>query len=91
MDALGGNLADRGARALAAGCDVLLHCSGFLKAPGEILAEMDEVARAAGDLDGDALIRARRAKAAVTPGVEFDAEAGWARLTDLLMQARAGV
>jgi beta-N-acetylhexosaminidase len=41
MQALGGSLGDRTRRALAAGCDLALHCNGD---PGE----MEEVAAAAG-------------------------------------------
>ena len=61
MNALGGSLTERSSRALAAGCDVLLHCSGFLKAPEDILAEMTEVADAAPQLLGESLRRARAA------------------------------
>ena len=90
MNALGGNLAGRGARALAAGCDVLLHCSGFLSDPAQILAEMQDIADAAGDLTGMALERANRAEACVSEPVPFDAEAGWARFETLMMQTQAG-
>ncbi len=84
MDALGGRLADRGAKALAAGCDVLLHCSGFLKEPDAILAEMQEVARAAGVLSGRALERAEAADASVKPASDLDTEQGWAQFNALL-------
>ncbi|MEO1661187.1 MAG: glycoside hydrolase family 3 N-terminal domain-containing protein [Pseudomonadota bacterium] len=84
MDALGGSLEDRGAKALAAGCDVLLHCSGFLKDPKEILAEMEAVARAAGTLSGRALERAEAVMEAIEPPTAFDAEAGWARFNALM-------
>jgi len=91
MDALGGALADRGAKALAAGCDVLLHCSGFLQAPADILAEMEDVAGAAGHLAGEALERATAAEAAVRTPTEFDPEQGWARFNELMsgVEARA--
>ena len=55
MKALSGTLAEKCARALNAGCDMLLHCNGKLD-------EMREVAAAAGELKGKAL---RRAKAAL--------------------------
>ena len=55
MKALSGTLSEKCAKALSAGCDMLLHCNGKLD-------EMQEVAAAAGDLKGKAL---RRAKAAL--------------------------
>jgi len=91
MDALGGALADRGSKALAAGCDVLLHCSGFLTAPDAILKEMEEVAGAAGRLDGTALTRAQAAEQAVQPATEIDTEQAWARFSQLMSGAEARV
>ncbi len=38
MQALGGTLGDRAARALAAGCDVALHCNGKMPEMVEIVA-----------------------------------------------------
>ncbi len=58
MKALEGSLGERARRALEAGCDVVLHCSGDLE-------EMHEVARAAGTLEGEALARVRVAEAAM--------------------------
>lgn len=85
MEALGGRLSDRGTRAIRAGCDILLHCSGFLKDPDAILTEMHEIADAAGELSGRSLDRAQavdeRAQARPEP---FDQEASWARYSDLL-------
>ena len=91
MAALGGTLTDRGAKALAAGCDLLLHCSGFLTDPDEILREMEEVAAVAGTLDGIALERAQAADGAVERGKSIDTEQTWARFNDLMsdMEARA--
>lgn len=57
MNALGGALSDRAARAIAAGCDLVLHCSG-------VLAEMEAVVPECGALSGKALERANRALAA---------------------------
>lgn len=54
MKALKGSLTERAAGALAAGCDILLHCNAPLEG-------REEVARAAGILKGKALSRARRA------------------------------
>jgi beta-N-acetylhexosaminidase len=90
MEALGGRLGERGTRALAAGCDMLLHCSGFLKDPAEILSEMEEIASAAGALSGDALRRAVRADASVQAAATRDSEADWARFTELLSPSQAG-
>ncbi len=58
MKALKGTLAERCERALAAGCDIVLHCSG-------VLEEMEEVAAAAGTLAGRALERAVAAERAM--------------------------
>ncbi|HHN67345.1 MAG TPA: beta-N-acetylhexosaminidase [Thermopetrobacter sp.] len=54
MHALSGSMRERTERALAAGCDVVLHCSGDL-------AEMEQVAEAAGRLRGAAWRRAAAA------------------------------
>ena len=54
MNALGGSMGQRAARALAAGCEVALHCSG-------VLAEMEDVAAHAGHLSPAAQIRAAAA------------------------------
>ena len=90
MNALGGRLFDRGARALAAGCDVLLHCSGFLKDPAEILKEMEEIASTAGTLSGASLQRANAADASVRIPADFDTEHDWTRFTELLSGAGVG-
>ncbi|MFN4143195.1 beta-N-acetylhexosaminidase [Aestuariivirga sp.] len=65
MKALSGSFAEKTRRALEAGCDLVLHCNGEM-------AEMEEVAAAAGHLRGRALARARAAlKCARRPQV-FD-------------------
>ena len=56
MQALQGDLATRTARAIAAGCDIALHCKGDL-------AEMQQVASAAGHMTSTAQARARAALA----------------------------
>jgi beta-N-acetylhexosaminidase len=57
MRALGGSFADRAAGALAAGCDVLLHCNGDM-------TEMTEIAGIAGRLTPTARRRIDRAETA---------------------------
>lgn len=57
MNALAGTMAERAAGARAAGCDIVLHCSGDLD-------EMAAVAGASGVLEGAALRRAEAALAA---------------------------
>jgi beta-N-acetylhexosaminidase len=68
MKALSGTLAEKCEKALYAGCDMLLHCNG-------VLSEMQQVAAAAGELNGKALRRARAAlKSSRKPQV-FDRKA----------------
>ncbi len=83
MKALGGTLGERASGAVAAGCDVALHCSGFVKDAGEILAEMREVAEATPMLEGEGLARADHAERFATLAKPFDAAAGYARLEEL--------
>jgi beta-N-acetylhexosaminidase len=54
MKALSGSLGDLSRAAIAAGCDVVLHCNGTL-------AERAEVAHAAGEMTEQATRRAMRA------------------------------
>ncbi len=56
MDALAGDLTERTARAIAAGCDIALHCKGDF-------AQMQAVAAAAGDMGDATRARARAALA----------------------------
>jgi len=81
MHALRGSFQSRTERALAAGCDIILHCNGMLQ-------EMFAVADAASLLEGEALRRADRALAArpdpnPVPMAELAAE-----LETLLPEAR---
>lgn len=89
MNALGGPLASRARRALEAGCDVVLHCAGFTKAPEGVLSEMEEVADACEALSGKSLERALVAETYTTKARPFDAEAGWERLRALLPKQEA--
>ncbi|GIX15177.1 MAG: beta-N-acetylhexosaminidase [Paracoccaceae bacterium] len=73
MGALRGPVAARGRAALAAGCDVVLHCAGDR-------AEMEALAAELPPLAGVALARARAAEAARQPAAPFDAAAARARL-----------
>jgi len=47
MGALAGDLADRACGALAAGCDIVLHCSGDLREMKEIAARLPPLSKAA--------------------------------------------
>jgi beta-N-acetylhexosaminidase len=68
MNALSGTIAERSRAALAAGCDVVLHCNGNLE-------EMVAVATVAPELSGEAARRAEAALAARTAPEEFDVAA----------------
>ena len=65
MQALAGTLAERTARAMAAGCDIALHCKGDL-------AEMLQVASTAGEMGSATLARAAAALARRRPEAEVD-------------------
>jgi beta-N-acetylhexosaminidase len=69
MGALSGTIGERSRAAIAAGCDVVLHCNGKLD-------EMREVAANVPRLSGDAAKRADAALAARQAPSEFDAVAG---------------
>ncbi|MDP3736119.1 MAG: beta-N-acetylhexosaminidase [Hyphomonadaceae bacterium] len=87
MQALGGTLASRASRAIDAGCDVILHCSGFIKEASAILDEMAEVAGASPVLAGDSLRRAKAAENAARTPIPFDKAAARAKLQKLLSRA----
>lgn len=76
MGALSGPVAERAAGAIAAGCDVVLHCSGDL-------AAMEAVAGAVPELADEALKRAERAEAARSAPNEIDLVAVEARYREL--------
>ncbi len=77
MRALGGTLAERVEKSLAAGCDIALHCNGEM-------AEMEAACEGARPLDAAASARLRRALDARKDPEEFDAAAGLAELDQLL-------
>jgi beta-N-acetylhexosaminidase len=82
MNALAGSIAERTQAIVAAGCDMVLHCSG-------VLDEMHEVARHAPELSGKALERAQRALASRKEPRPLDRQAARAEL-DALVE-RAGI
>jgi beta-N-acetylhexosaminidase len=65
MKALTGGFRERAEAAIAAGCDVVLHCNGDL-------VEARAVAEGAGELEGRALERARAALARIAAPEDFD-------------------
>lgn len=80
MEALSGTLAERATSAIAAGCDVALHCSG-------VLAESLQVAEAAGPMSGAALKRLASAMARATSVSTRSCEALAAKRDALLAYA----
>lgn len=77
MKALSGSLGDLSRAAIAAGCDVVLHCNGSLE-------ERAEVAHAAGEMSEAAQNRAQRAIAARRDPAPLDIEAAEAELSALM-------
>lgn len=77
MEALSGTVAERGAAAIAAGCDAVLHCNGKLP---EMRALMEHV----GKMDPQAQARAEAALACRRPAPEVDIAALEADLEALL-------
>jgi beta-N-acetylhexosaminidase len=65
MKALSGDFATRTRAALAAGCDLVLHCNG-------VMAEMEPIAASSPQLSGDALRRANAALAMLKPPKPLD-------------------
>ena len=77
MQALKGSLAERTAASMAAGCDLALHCKGDL-------AEMQQVARAAGAPRADTLQRAKAVLKPLIPAAPIDTSTLRAELQDLI-------
>ncbi|MEE9389261.1 MAG: glycoside hydrolase family 3 N-terminal domain-containing protein [Paracoccaceae bacterium] len=77
MQALSGTVGERAPRALAAGCDLVLHCNGNL-------GEMQTIADACGEIGAVSAERAKRALAKRPMSGDFDIAATRAELADLL-------
>jgi beta-N-acetylhexosaminidase len=77
MHALSGSLSERSAAAIAAGCDMILHCNGDT-------AEMRAVAAAVPALAGEAARRAAAALAMKRRPAPFDIAAGRAEFSRLM-------
>ncbi len=77
MGALSGSIADRSRAAIAAGCDVVLHCNGEM-------AQMREVAARVPVLSGEAARRAAAALAARRPAQPIDMAASRAEFSRLV-------
>lgn len=77
MKALGGDVGDRAAAALDAGCDVVLHCNGNA-------TEMERIASVIGTLTPDGVRRLAHALDLVQGPAPFDRNAALAELDDLL-------
>ena len=87
MGALSGTVSERTRAAIAAGCDVVLHCNGDMP-------EMRAVAAEAPALAGEALRRAAAALAMKKPAAPIDLAAGRAEFLaahDRCLATRAGV
>jgi beta-N-acetylhexosaminidase len=76
----GGGLAERAQRALAAGCDLALHCNGDL-------AEMEEIVAATGAMSPQAAARLARGEAMRHAPAEFDRPEAERRFDALMAEA----
>ena len=83
MEALSGRLAERARAAIAAGCDVVLHCSG-------VVGESREVASALGQISGPASDRLGRAMARIAGKASARDFEGLAEKRDALLAMAPG-
>lgn len=83
MGALSGSLSERSKAAIAAGCDMVLHCNG-------VLSEMADVAEAVPPLASEAARRAEAALAARIDPAALDAAVARAELAKLIHDFRPG-
>ena len=81
MQALSGTVGERAGAAIAAGCDVVLHCNG-------VLDEMQAVAAAVPKLDGQARRRAAAALSWRRPASPIDAATARAEFSALMADDR---
>ena len=81
MGALSGTIAERSRAALAAGCDLVLHCNGNL-------AEMTAVAGSVPMLSGEAAKRAEVALAMRTAPQDFDVAAARKLFAEMIAQRK---
>jgi beta-N-acetylhexosaminidase len=90
MRALGGTLAERTRRSLAAGCDIVLHGNGALvgEPVRDLAAELKAIVDVTPVLSGRSLERALAARAAARHVQPFDREAAEARLAELGLAGR---
>jgi beta-N-acetylhexosaminidase len=77
MGALSGSIAERTRAAIAAGCDLVLHCNA-------VMTEMEEVAAHVPEMAGEAARRTEAALALRTPPQPFDTESARATLSRAL-------
>ncbi|MES2906085.1 MAG: beta-N-acetylhexosaminidase [Pseudomonadota bacterium] len=82
MKALSGSFADRAAKSLEAGCDLILHCSGAMD-------EMRDIESVVPRLSGQALLRYEAALAQLHVPQPFNRDEAEAELKSLLAEANA--